>query len=247
MGGSGTTMNSENIYNEAFVGNLFDRMARTYGIVNYLASFGFSERWRRQCVEEIHWNGETQVVFDLMSGMGECWGLIQRRGRAVERITGVDISVEMNRRAAANLEKRPDWPVEIRQENILQNSIPSGSADVLVSAFGLKTFSEHQLELLAAEMSRILKPGGQLSVVEISTPKGWLLRTPYLFYLKWIIPVIGALFMGNPDTYSMLGRYCVNFGTCEKFQGMLQKAGLEVTYREYFFGCATGAVGRKTS
>jgi len=240
-------MNSENIYHEAFVGNLFDRMARTYGIVNYLASFGFSERWRRQCVEEIHWSPDTRTVFDLMSGMGECWGLILRRGHAVERIIGVDISVEMNRRAAANLEKRPAWPVEIREENILKNKIPSASADVLVSSFGLKTFSEHQLELLAAEMSRILKPGGQLAVIEISTPKWWLLRMPYLFYLKWIIPAIGALFMGSPDTYSMLGRYCLHFNTCENFQRMLQKAGLDVAYREYFFGCATGVVGRKAS
>jgi ubiquinone/menaquinone biosynthesis methyltransferase len=240
-------MQTENIYHEAFVGNLFDRMARTYGIVNYLASFGFSERWRRQCVDEIHWSDDTRVVFDLMSGMGECWGLILSRGRRVECITGVDISAEMNRRAAVNLVKRPAWPVELRQENILQNSIPSDSADVLVSAFGLKTFSEQQLERLAAEMSRILKPGGQVAVIEISTPKPWLLRVPYLFYLKWVIPVIGALFMGNPDTYSMLGRYCSNFGTCLSFHEKLRKAGLEVTYREYFFGCATGVVGRKSS
>lgn len=244
-GGNHTTMNSENIYDEAFVGNLFDRMARTYGVVNYLASFGFSERWRRQCIEEIRWSADTRVVYDLMSGMGECWGLILSRGRAVERLMGVDISAEMNRRAAVNLERRPAWPVEIRQENILQNSLSSESADVVVSSFGLKTFSESQLEHLAAEINRILKPGGQLALIEISTPKWWLLRLPYLFYLKWVIPVIGALFLGNTETYSMLGRYCINFGTCKRFQEILQETGLNVEYREYFFGCATGVVGRK--
>ena len=225
-------MNPEGIYNEVFVGSLFDRMAKTYGVVNYLSSFGFTERWRRQCIEAIRWDGTNiQTVYDLMSGMGECWGLILQKNAGDMRLIGVDISVEMNKRALHRLEKHPRWPIEVRQENVLQNDLEASSADVVISTFGLKTFSEAQLERLADEVARILKPGGQFSMIEVSRPPWLPLRVLFLFYLNRIIPIIGALFMGDTDTYKMLGKYCAYFDNCRVFKEMLERRGLEVVTR----------------
>jgi len=64
----------EEIYSTEFVENLFNRMSKTYGVVNYLSSFGFTERWRKQCIDEITWDN-LREGYDLMSGMGETWGM----------------------------------------------------------------------------------------------------------------------------------------------------------------------------
>jgi len=82
------------IYEPHFVERLFDDMAGTYETVNYLASFGFCDRWRRQFVEKASIR-PGMVVCDLMCGMGECWPGLGRLLRGRGRILGVDFSRQM--------------------------------------------------------------------------------------------------------------------------------------------------------
>ncbi len=233
------------IYDEQYVANLFNRMSKSYGTANYISSFGFTERWRRQCVQEINWKTEMENGYDLMSGMGECWSLINKAAQHSHQLNGVDISPEMNKVASAKANQFPSIPIQVLEQNVLQNSIPSNSADYILSAFGLKTFSDKQLQQLASQISRLLKSNGQFSFIEISKPTNKLLLLPYMFYLKFLIPLIGKLFMGNSSDYSMLGIYCENFKDCASFKNYLEEEGLEVVFKKYFFGCATGVVGRK--
>ncbi|MCC6462546.1 MAG: class I SAM-dependent methyltransferase [Saprospiraceae bacterium] len=234
------------IYDPRFVSDLFDRMSSTYGITNYLSSFGFSERWRRQCIAQLDWSAaEAPVCYDLMSGMGECWADILRQSQGRAQVIGVDISPEMIKRSRQTAARLPAGQVQIRQENILDNDLATGSADMLISTFGLKTFSEAQLEQLANQISRLLKPGGQFSLLEISAPPNRFLNILFLFYLKNIIPWIGKIFAGDNFSYKMLGVYCARFQDCRPFLDQLAREGLQVEFRTYFFGCATGVVGRK--
>ena len=233
---------NEDIYSKEFVGRLFNRMSKTYGLVNYISSFGFTERWRRQCIDEIDWN-EVETGFDLMSGMGETWHMIQGKKRV--RLIGLDISDEMNEAAKKKINEYPNWEVELLQEDVLENSIKDNSADFVVSAFGLKTFSNEQLKKLAKEINRVLKQGGQFAFVEISEPNFKPLKWLFMFYLRFIIPIIGKLFTGNSNDYRMLGVYCLNFKNCNLFSDYLNQSGLQIQYKEYFFGCASGVVGIK--
>jgi demethylmenaquinone methyltransferase/2-methoxy-6-polyprenyl-1,4-benzoquinol methylase len=66
-----------------------------------------------------------------------------------------------------------------------------------------------------------------------------------MFYLRYIIPLIGRIFLGNPDNYRMLGIYTERFNNCSGMADALKHAGLEVEYRSFFFGCASGLRGRK--
>lgn len=231
------------IFEEKFVTGLFDRMSKTYGITNYLSSFGMTERWRKQCIKEISWDKNIQNGCDLMSGMGETWHLIMEQQNV--NLVAVDISANMNEKARANLDRNKSWHVTILQENVLKNTITPVSADFVVSAFGLKTFSPESQEALAREIARVLRPGGQLSMIEISRPSHLLMRIPYKFYIKYMIPLIGRLFMGNSEDYRMLGRYCDRFIDCSHFAACLQSAGIHVVMKKYFFGCASGVVGTK--
>ena len=71
------------------------------------------------------------------------------------------------------------------------------------------------------------------------------LLTVYMFYLKWVIPLVGRILLGDPDCYRMLGVYTQAFENTAYFASCLREAGLEVIPVSYFFGCATGVRGVK--
>lgn len=219
---------------------LFDEMSATYGFVNLIASFGFAAIWRRQAVQGVPFAPDYHVV-DLMSGMSELCRSIAHYAPGPVRVTGIDLSTEMIRRA------RKDWPfaLELKLEDVLTWEFEPSSADVIVSSFGLKTFDTNQLTRLAEVVSRLLRPGGVFSFVEISVPQSPVLRLPYMFYLNRVIPLVGKICLGNPDNYRMLGIYTTAFGNCRQFAKLLQDHGLNVTEVSYFFGCATGVRGSK--
>ncbi|UII25822.1 class I SAM-dependent methyltransferase [Fulvivirga maritima] len=181
----------------------------------------------------------------LMSGMGELWSSINKSSIDVIEINAVDISPKMTSIAKGNL-SRTNGKINLLQQDVLNNSISSNTADIVVSSFGLKTFNLEQLTKLAKEISRILKPGASFSFVEISVPPNPFLRLFYMFYLKVIIPIIGFLFQGNSGDYRMLGIYTSKFNNCKNFQRELTQAGLEANYQALFFGCATVTWGKKS-
>jgi ubiquinone/menaquinone biosynthesis C-methylase UbiE len=228
-------------YDPESIRKLFDEMASTYGHVNLISSFGFTARWRHQAVEGLPL-ATADCVVDLMSGMGELWRSLATALPASARVLGVDISPEMARRT------QRDWhfPVEIHVEDVLAWKPQSAFADVVVSSFGLKTFDRDQQRHLARTVAQLLKPGGTYSFVEISVPLFPPLRAAYMFYLKWLIPLVGRMLLGNPDSYRMLGVFTQAFENANHFAECLREAGLNVVPVSYFFGCATGVRGMKS-
>jgi ubiquinone/menaquinone biosynthesis C-methylase UbiE len=227
-------------YDPEFVRTLFDDMASTYGHVNLVSSFGFTAWWRHQAVAGLPLASADRVV-DLMSGMGELWRSLAMSLPASARVVGVDISPEMARRT------RREWrfTVDVCVADVLAWDPQSASADIVVSSFGLKTFDREQQRRLAHTVAQLLKPGGAYSFVEISVPPFLPLRGAYMFYLKWLIPLVGRVLLSNPDSYRMLGAYTQAFDNAAHFARCLKEAGLEVVPVSYFFGCATGVRGIK--
>ncbi|MDG5493219.1 class I SAM-dependent methyltransferase [Psychroserpens sp. SPM9] len=234
----------KDIYEPKFVEKLFDKMSSSYSKVNYITSFGFSERWRRQCVEEIGIE-KGKIVVDLMTGMGECWKHILKISDKNSKLIGLDFSSEMINRAEKNKRKFEKSIIEVLKENVFQNSIENGTADYVISGFGLKTFNDEQLGELANEINRILKPNGKFSLIDVSVPKSKILKPFYMFYLKNVIPILGKVFLGSPETYKMLGIYTEEFGNSKNTHRIFNRPEFEVEYVEYFFGCASGIKGQK--
>jgi ubiquinone/menaquinone biosynthesis C-methylase UbiE len=235
---------TDDIYRSEFVRGLFQEMSATYGTVNVLSSFGFCIFWRRQCAAAVPIRpGET--VVDFFSGMGELWPDVVRQAGANIRLTAVDFCPAMVARSRRTAERLPSADVTVLEEDVLANSIPAGSVDVVVSSFGLKTFTSEQRAALARETERILRPGGRFSYLEISVPPQRLLRWPYMFYVRFLVPMLGRLMLGNPDNYRLLGVYTDAFGNAAEFAEQCSAAGLTAEYKRYFFGCATGVVGEK--
>lgn len=238
--------NQTDIYDPAFVKGVFDRCSGRYIAFSWAFSLGFTERWRRQCVDlmPVPRSGKP-VGYDLMAGTGEVWPHLLRRHPGVEAVTAVDISSGMHRLAMERLHRHRAHKIRFVEDDILQSALPDSSADFVISTFGLKTFNAGQHAQLARLIARTLKPGGVFSLIEASDPRGWLLRPLYLFHLKVVLPLVERTLLRGAQDFSMIGTYCTNFGDASDFAEMLRAEGLDVEFSRLFFGCATAVSGRK--
>jgi demethylmenaquinone methyltransferase/2-methoxy-6-polyprenyl-1,4-benzoquinol methylase len=239
-------MSEFDIYQADFLKTLFDEMQTTYERVSTLTSFGFNRRWRRQLVNHMYLQSGMRIG-DLMAGGGESWVYILPRIGEAGSLTAVDFSRSMIQQAYQRQQTLPTQNVHVLHEDALCSSIPSGSLEAIVCFYGVKTLSDEQYRLFVHEIRRILKAGGSFGLVEVSVPTFMLLRLPYMFYMKQIVPLIGKLLLGNPDNYRMLGVYMERFKNCQRLGRLFGESGFDVRYQCFFWGCATALVGKLNS
>ena len=235
-----------NQYDPEYIKGLFNKMSKSYERVNYITSFGFSLRWRRQFLKPLKPSQESITVLDLMTGMGETWHPVKKHYPNCT-FTALDFSEGMLEHARKKNHDQFGGRVEVTNQNALESDFPDQHFDVVLSAFGLKTFNEEQLAQLARETKRILKPGGTFSFIEISEPKNKLLRSLYKLHLKHVVPMCGKILLGNPQEYRMLWKYTEAYKNSELAKTIFEKAGLDVKFESYFGGCATGISGKKNT
>ena len=234
------------IYDPAYVKDVFDRCTGRYIAFSYACSFGFTERWRRQCVAALPVpRSGLNLGYDLMAGTGEAWPHLLKRFPNLGAITAIDISTGMHEHAMARLHQHRAHKIAFIEDNIFDSQLPEQSADFLVSTFGLKTFNTSQQTDLARLVARVLKPGGTFSFIEASDPSGWAFRPLYRFHMTGVLPMVERLFLQGAQDFTMIGQYTANFGNARNFAAELEAAGLQTDYHEYFFGCASGVSGRK--
>jgi ubiquinone/menaquinone biosynthesis C-methylase UbiE len=239
-------VDDDNIYDPDYVAGLFDRCSGKYRWWSAVSSFGFTWLWRRQCVGRLNTAVQADpVVVDLMAGTGEVWPHLLRRFPGLATITALDISPRMHREAMARLHGPYAHRITHLAADALLADLPENHADIVVSTFGLKTFNAAQQAVLARQIARMLKPGGQFALIEASDPKGWLLRPLYRFYLDRALPVIEGVFLKGAQDFSMIGTYTRHFHNCGQMEAALRAAGLNVTMKRHFFGCATSVAGEK--
>lgn len=236
------------IYDPLFVKGIFDRCSDRYIWFSYACSFGFTERWRRQCASLLNLDSNSPAVgYDLMAGTGEVWPHLLKRFPNIQKITAVDISTGMHEKALKRLHRTRESKVSFAEDDVLNSNLPPQSADFIISTFGLKTFNAEQHTILASLIARSLKPGGVFSLIEASDPKGWRMRPLYNFYLKRILPIIESFFLRGALDFTMINKYTTNFGDASGVANALRTAGLEVRFKSHFFGTATSESGRKPS
>ncbi len=235
----------EDIYEPDYVRRLFNSMSGSYERMNYITSFGFSIRWRKQFIRAIGHNSSDIQVIDLLSGLGENWTILTKQYPNA-RFTALDFSERMCEISRQKHVNGPAGKFRVLHQDILKNGLLSDQYDIITCAYGLKTFNREQLGVLASEVYRILKPGGRFTFIEVSKPRNKLVCFFYRLYLKHVIPILGKLFLGNPDDYRMLWTYTENFGDASVVKAIFQSYQLAVRFDSYFFGCATGISGKKS-
>ena len=223
---------------------LFSRMAKTYGAVNLISSFGFSHLWRKACVDALEVE-PGHCCADLMAGMAESSVIMARRTRGALTIHAVDFCPTMSAKAHEVAQHLKLPGIQVQTADVL--GLPGDEVyDRICATFGLKTLDENKQMLFATVLHRLLKPGGRFSLVEIYVPSGAILKWPFLFYLRYVIPLVGRFFLDDPDCYRSLAIYAEDFAQRNQMGEHLARAGFKVESRLLFFGCAKLFVGERS-
>ncbi|HAF68686.1 MAG TPA: ubiquinone biosynthesis methyltransferase UbiE [Acidimicrobiaceae bacterium] len=173
----------------AAVEHMFDQIAPRYDLVNRLMTFRMDVGWRRRTVKALDLPAGSTVL-DLACGTGDFCNDLLRYG--LDPI-GLDFSAGMLEAA------KTDAPL-IRAD-ALRLPIPSNSVDGVTCGFALRNFTN--LDEFFAEISRVLKPGGRISLLDVAQPSNPLLRLGHSFYFGKVVPKIGAL-MSDRNAYKYL-------------------------------------------
>lgn len=183
------------------VQEMFDSISGAYDFMNRAMTMGVDRLWRRKAVNTVRRQAPGLVV-DLATGTGDLAITLAKRIPEA-RVDGYDLSEGMLEVGRKKVEKAGlSDRISLTQADCLALPIADSTADAITVAYGVRNF-EHLLEGYR-EMYRVLKPGGMLCVLELSTPRGWLTAPLYRLYTRYIIPTVGRMISHDDRAYSYL-------------------------------------------
>ncbi len=224
------------------VRQMFDDISPKYDFLNHLLSFGIDRTWRKKLVNMVK-GCKPATILDVATGTGDL--AIALIGAGADQIKGVDISKQM---LAVGIKKVTeaglDKLITFNTGDAEHLPFPDNSFDVVTVAFGVRNFSD--LALGIREMSRVLKPGGKVYILEFSHPGTFPVKQLYQFYSRYFIPFAGKLISGNSVAYNYLPESVAAFPSGENFVAILRQEGLhQCSIRPLSFGIASIYAGQK--
>ena len=216
------------------IGALFDRIAGTYDGLNHGLSLSIDRRWRRKTVKRM---APARHVLDVAIGTADLSIEMLRRGKA-EKVTGLDLSEKMMEIGKEKVERKKLKGVDFVYGNAQEMPFEDDTFDGVTCAFGCRNFSD--LDAGLREMRRVLKSGGQVTILEFSYPTNACVRALYNIYFTRILPFIGRVVSRDKTAYTYLNRSVKSFCWGEAFVQHLHDAGFtEEHFETLTFGIAT--------
>ena len=222
---------------------MFNTIAARYDLLNHLLSGGIDIYWRRRAFRRVRQRQPARIL-DLATGTGD-FALSSRRLNP-GRIVGIDVALNMLRLGVAKMDRAASSarPVLLGGD-AEQLPFVDASYDMVTVAFGVRNFGSIADGL--AEACRVLRPGGEIVVLEFSEPVLPGFRQLYRFYFNRVLPLIGGIISGNRRAYSYLPQSVGRFPQGEGFLDLLRGAGFsEVEGRRLTLGICSLYWGRKS-
>lgn len=234
------------------ISGMFAEIAPRYDFMNRLLSGFVDVYWRRITARQLPLppNGD---YLDICTGTGDLLlEYFRRYGKTGHSFLGVDFCEPMLQRGRQKVEAA----VRRRSDNAPKPVLSFGDAcslpfldkqfDVVTVSFGLRNTAD--LEEALRQMSRVLKPEGKAGVLEFSMPTGFLTSRLYKFYFRYILPLLGKLFMNNSfNAYNYLPTSVEQFPQGANFAKIMEANGFSnVTTTPLTFGIATLYQGVKS-
>lgn len=224
-----------------YVQNMFDRIAGRYNLMNRLMTGGQDLRWRRFVIQQAQLPAGGSLL-DLATGTGDI-GFEMLRQDPSAQVVGADFSLEMmqvGRHLPAG--HTMDWT----GADALNLPFPDAHFDAVTSGYLLRNVIDIQRCL--SEQLRVLKSGGRIVILDSSPPPPSLLRPFINIHLRYVIPTLGKLVVGQSgaDAYEYLPQSTQAFKTPDDLARIMHEAGiLNIEYRTFAFGTMAVHWGQK--
>jgi demethylmenaquinone methyltransferase/2-methoxy-6-polyprenyl-1,4-benzoquinol methylase len=225
----------------AAVREMFDGIAPRYDRLNHILSLNVDRFWWWRTARRFrHILARPEAaVLDLCCGTGDMtMALLRLRPADGLPILAADFSHQMLVRGAAKFAGRSaGGAMAIAIEaDALQLPLADSSVDLITTAFGFRNLANYRAGL--AEFHRVLRPGGELGILDFSEPGG-LLGKLYNFYFRRILPAIGSRLSGVAGPYAYLPSSVHNFPAPAELQATMRELGFgEASWTPYTFGVA---------
>jgi demethylmenaquinone methyltransferase/2-methoxy-6-polyprenyl-1,4-benzoquinol methylase len=226
------------------IGGMFDAIAPRYDLLNHLLSLGLDRRWRDRAIDALALPAGSRVL-DLCTGTGDLAIAAVRRADGAS-VIGVDFAGEMIRRAAVKI-RAGGWSRSIRliRGDAAQIPLNGGCCDAATIGFGIRNVAEPHRAL--AELSRVLRRGGRLAILEFGQPKIPGIRTLYAWYFRYLLPLIGRAVSKHNSAYSYLPASVGLFPPPAEFARLITASGFsQVRAVSLTFGIVYLYTGEKT-
>lgn len=212
-------------YSQSNSWQMFNQIAFRYDFLNKLLSFGIDKYWRKKLIAKIPEDKEISIV-DIATGT--CDVLIatkKKKSLKIKEMVAIDPSSKMigigqKKIIEENLYSKTSFYIS-KAESLNKLKLKK-KFDVVTISFGIRNMEDPLKGL--EEIYKILKPGGKLIILEFSIPKNAFFKQIYLFYFRYVLPIIGGIFSKNFKAYRYLNKTVENFPYGKKLLSILEKA-----------------------
>ena len=219
------------------VEQMFDNIAPTYDTLNHRLSWNIDKGWRRKAIKQLM-PFAPKTLLDVATGTGD-FAIQACQMLDGVHVTGVDISegmMDVGRQKVRQMGLTER--IAFEREDCTSLSYPDASFDAVTAAFGIRNFAD--LDKGLQEMCRVLRKGGHLSIVELTTPVSFPMRQLFHVYAHTVLPVYGRLISRDSSAYSYLTKTIEAFPQGERMVDILLKAGFaEASFQRLTFGICT--------
>lgn len=219
------------------VEEMFDNIAPTYDTLNHRLSWDIDKGWRKKAIRQLE-SYHPKSILDIATGTGD-FAILAARMLNPELLIGADISegmMDIARQKVKDLELA--GTVKFRKEDCMALSFADNTFDAVTAAFGIRNFQN--LDRGLAEMCRVLKKGGHLSIAELTTPVAFPMRQLFSVYSHTFLPAYGKFISKDRSAYDYLTATIEAFPQGERMMDILKGAGFsKVAFRRLTFGICT--------
>ena len=219
------------------VEEMFNNIAPTYDTLNHRLSWDIDKGWRKKAIAQLQ-PFSPRHILDIATGTGD-FAILAARMLTPEKLIGADISEGMMDIGRQKVKRaRLEQIISFEKEDCLQLSYLENSFDAVTAAFGIRNFPD--LDRGLKEIFRVLKPGGHLSIVELTSPVAFPMKQLFKVYSHTVLPIYGRLVSRDDSAYHYLTATIEAFPQGEQMVGILKKAGFsEARFERLTFGICT--------
>ncbi len=218
---------------------MFAGISHRYDFLNHLLSLGRDNYWRRFAVAKL----PHGFILDVCSGTGDV--AIEVSSSNKSHIIASDFCEEMLGLCKRKIQERDIKNIYCFQNDAENLSFRDGTFNGAIVAFGIRNVADIKKAL--SEMSRVVRKGGKVVVLEFSQPENPVFRSVYYFYFRKILPVIGSLVSKKSGPYSYLPSSVMAFPKRNEFIELMKGSGMkDLEYYDLTFGIVTVYAGVKS-